>query len=291
MLCVHYLERIPGMSKQFYKVIPHYLTPKHLLTHFAGFVASIQVPWIKNYIIKNFIEKYNVNMSEAVEECFEKYESFNHFFIRKLKADKRPIDPAAIISPVDGVISEAGTIDKGQLLQAKGRYYSVEQLLAEKTYSHRFEKGTFATFYLSPKDYHRIHTPIDARLLEMVYVPGKLFSVQPTTVRAIPYLFARNERLVLIFETAVGLMSMVLVGATIVGAIGTSWHGELKRSKKKQKFSYHDSPVHLKKGEELGYFKLGSTVIMLFEQHAALEWTSIKAPMAIQFGQAIVSSL
>lgn len=260
------------MSSDRFKALVQYLLPKHALTTFAGCLANVKSPAIKNYLIRYFIAKYNINMQEAAEENPENYLDFNSFFIRHLKPDSRPISPAGVISPVDGYISEIGCLNAGTIVQAKGRDYSVHQLLAcKKELSSQFNAGLFATLYLSPQDYHRVHMPMDATLKNMIYVPGKLFSVQPATTRTIPNLFARNERLVVFFETPVGLMAMVLVGATIVGAIGTSWHGDIRRNRKSQQFDYPELPL-LKQGEEMGYFKLGSTVILLFADKQRVQW-------------------
>lgn len=225
-------------------------------------------------------------MQEASEERPEAYAHFNAFFIRHLKPTCRPIANTAIISPVDGSISEMGRVQQGTLLQAKGIHYTVHELLGTDTQqSALFEKGLYATLYLSPKDYHRVHMPMDATLKEMIHIPGKLFSVQPATTRAIPRLFARNERLVVFFETAFGPMAMVLVGATIVGAIGTAWHGDLKRGKTPRRFVYNDT-VSLKQAAEMGYFKLGSTVILLFANHDHLAWLpSLEVGNTIRFGE------
>ncbi|KTC85031.1 archaetidylserine decarboxylase [Legionella brunensis] len=279
------------MLNDYIKTLPQFFLPKHLLTHFAGILANVRSPAVKNLLIRRFIQQYCVNMQEAREENFENYPSFNEFFIRHLKPECRPLEGADIVSPVDGVISELGTIEQGQILQAKGRYYTVHQLLAcEQALSQQFTHGRFATLYLSPKDYHRIHMPIDASLREMIYVPGKLFSVQPTTARVIPYLFARNERLVIFFDTSVGSMAMVLVGATIVGAIGTKWHGDLRRSRKKQYFSYAEleqKNTKILQGEEMGYFKLGSTVVLLFADGDKVQWLdNLTAGQSICYGQA-----
>ena len=273
------------------KTFPQYLMPKHGLTAFAGCVANVKNPRVKNYIIRRFIDKYRVNMSEALIEDPSAYACFNDFFIRHLKPECRPLDQADIVSPVDGCISEIGMINEGQLLQAKGRYYSVEELLAcDKATAEQYTHGRFATLYLSPKDYHRVHMPIDAELKSMTYIPGALFSVQPTTARVVPKLFARNERLAVFFETKVGPMVMVLVGATIVGAIGTSWHGNLQRAKKRVSFQYNQDSSHHKmvKGDEMGFFKLGSTVVLLFANGKETQWNdSLKAGSAIRFGEAI----
>jgi len=267
-----------------------YSLPKHTLTTLAGSLANVKKPVIKNTIIRSFIKKYDVNMSEALEEHPENYADFNAFFIRHLKPECRPINTPGIISPVDGYISEIGHINAGSLLQAKGHYYSIHELLAcSKELSSQFNSGLFATLYLSPQDYHRIHMPLDATLNEMIYVPGKLFSVQPATTRMIPKLFARNERLVVFFETSVGLMAMVLVGATIVGNIGTSWHGDVTRGRELRHFDYPDKPS-FQQASEMGYFKLGSTVILLFADSKRIQWQpSLHTGDKIRFGEMLGS--
>lgn len=273
------------MSLDLLKTVPQYIIPQHRLTTFAGFMADVKNTRIKNYLIERFIRKYHVNMNEALNEDPRSYACFNDFFIRHLKSECRPLAPADIISPVDGSISEIGRIEEGQIVQAKGRDYSVRELLAcDKEIAEQFVHGQFATLYLSPKDYHRVHMPIDAQLTSMTYIPGALFSVQPTTTRVVPKLFARNERLVVFFETKVGPMVMVLVGATIVGAIGTSWHGDVKRTKKIISFDYPQHP--LIKGDEMGYFKLGSTVVLLFANGEKVRWDKgLKAGSAVRFGE------
>jgi phosphatidylserine decarboxylase len=264
------------MLTDYLKVLPHYLLPKKALTLLAGVLADIESPAVKNYLIRSFIHKYGIDMSEAREENFENYACFNDFFIRQLKPECRQMSSAGIISPVDGSISEIGDIHSGMLLQAKNRYYSVEDLLAcDPSISAKFDKGRFVTLYLSPKDYHRVHMPIQATLNQMIHIPGKLFSVQPMTTRMIPRLFAQNERLVVLFNTKIGLMAMVMVGATIVGSIGTSWHGDVIRCKESQSLDYtrcQMKPISLQQGAEMGHFKLGSTVILLFAEGGRLRW-------------------
>lgn len=282
------------MYKDYLKAILQYIAPKYGLSVYAGFCANIKIKLIKNRLIRNFIRKYEVNMQEACLENIDDYASYNDFFIRKLKPECRPIAKSDIVSPVDGFISEFGSIKKGQLIQAKGIHYLVKDLLAlDIADSERFNSGYFITLYLSPKDYHRVHMPVDAKLQTMTYVPGKLFSVQPATVRVISCLFAKNERLVVFFETKTGLMAMVLVGAVIVGKIGTTWHGDLKRSRKLKKFTYeeNDSPeTILKKAAEMGYFKLGSTVILLFTNEKTLEWQeNIIQGRPIRFGEPLAN--
>ncbi|MGL6029738.1 MAG: archaetidylserine decarboxylase [Legionella sp.] len=277
------------MSIDLIKTIPQYLIPKKGLTTLAGCIAAVTHEPTKNYLINSFIKKYGVDMSEALVEDPCSYACFNDFFIRKLKPECRPLAAADIISPVDGRVSELGPIEQGQIIQAKGRDYSVSELLAcdaERTAV--FNAGQFATLYLSPKDYHRVHMPVAGDLISMTYIPGALFSVQPTTARVVPKLFARNERLVLFFETKFGPMVMVMVGATIVGAIGTSWYGDLPRLKKITTYDYAERPITLTQGEEMGYFKLGSTVILMFANGQELNWdASLAAGSAIRFGQAM----
>lgn len=279
-----------AMFSDYFKAILQYLLPKHALTALAGCLATVKTPTIKNHLIRYFIRKYDVNMQEAVEENPENYADFNAFFIRHLKPKCRPMATAGIISPVDGYISEIGRINAGTLVQAKGREYSIHELLAcEQGLSSQFNTGLFTTLYLSPQDYHRVHMPLEATLKEMIYVPGKLFSVQPATTRMIPNLFACNERLVVFFETSVGLMAMVLVGATLVGAIGTSWEGDITRGRKPRRFDYPESPS-FKQGAEMGYFKLGSTVILLFANKQHVQWQpGLHVGDKIRFGDVLGS--
>jgi phosphatidylserine decarboxylase len=274
------------------KLFLQYTAPKIMLSVFAGMLANIKVNVIKNFIIRRFIQNYDVVMREAVRERAEDYVNFNDFFTRYLKPGVRPIAEADIISPVDGCVSEIGHIQQGQLLQAKGRYYSVDELLAcDASKSAAFQQGSFATLYLSPRDYHRVHMPVAGTLQSMTHVPGALFSVQPDTVRHIPRLFARNERVVLFFETSLGPMAVILVGATIVGKIGTCWHGDLPRVKTTTNFE-HDLPPPdrrvLQQADEVGYFKLGSTAIILFSEHSKIEWTpELKAGVRVRLGEAL----
>jgi phosphatidylserine decarboxylase len=256
------------------------------LTLFAGFMANIKLPMVKNYLIKDFVRRYNVNMQEAQIEDPTSYSCFNDFFVRRLKPHCRPLATSELVSPVDGCISEFGQIERGRLLQAKGHSYSVHELLAgEENISDQFKHGLFMTLYLSPKDYHRVHMPLDAKVIQQTHVPGKLFAVKPQSVLKVPRLFARNERLVVLFETSVGPMAMVLVGATIVGAIGTSWGGDLSRSCKKQQCF---SEISLRQAEEMGYFKLGSTVILLFANNDKIKWHSeLSAGSKVCFGQSL----
>lgn len=282
------------MLNDYIKTFPQFIAPKHALTTLAGCLANVRTPAVKNRLIKRFIKKFDIDMSEALLENPEDYKTFNDFFIRHLKPGCRPVAAADVVSPVDGYVSELGDIKAGQILQAKGRDYSVHQLLASShDVSGQFTQGQFATLYLSPKDYHRVHMPIDATLKEMIYVPGKLFSVQPATTRVIRHLFARNERLVVFFETSTGPMAMVLVGATIVGGIGTSWHGDIIRGRKNTRFIYptgNYSHTSYSQAEEMGYFKLGSTVILLFPNTCPITWQKdLHSGSRIQLGEALAT--
>jgi len=255
-----------------------YLVPQHLLSRLVGLLAASRIGWIKNGFIGLFLRLYDIRMEEAKEEDPRAYPSFNAFFTRALKADVRPVDPDPnrIVCPADGSISQLGRIDYGRLLQAKGHSYSLTSLLGgDQDRARPFLNGRFATVYLSPSDYHRVHMPLDGRLLEMIYVPGDLFSVNDATVGEVPNLFARNERLVAIFDTAAGPMAMVLVGAMIVAGIETVWAGQVSPKRRVIEHTSYlpqpNSPIVLAKGEEMGRFKLGSTVILLFGDRA-MEW-------------------
>lgn len=280
MMAIRYLN----LAKQW---CISYCIPKKGLTLVLGCLAEVKTKSIKNSLIRWFIKSYQVNMGEALIEDPTVYSCFNDFFIRHLKPQSRPLAKAKVISPVDGCVSEIGRLEQGQLIQAKGRYYAVETLLGgDKDLARSFMQGLFATLYLSPKDYHRVHMPVDALLTSMTYIPGALFSVQPATTQLIPNLFARNERLVVCFETQLGPMVMVLVGATIVGAIGTTWQGEIKRSKTSYTIQYDKIPFQ--QGDEMGYFKLGSTVILLFANAEKVEWDKRLNPTSpIRFGEAM----
>ena len=248
-------------------VLPQYLLPKKLVTQLAGRFASAELGGVTQAAISLFVAHYGVDMSEAAEPDITRYTSFNDFFTRALRAGARPLADADYVCPVDGAISQFGAIERDQIFQAKGHHYSTCALLAGDTaLAAEFEHGQFATIYLSPKDYHRIHMPCAGRLLRMVYVPGDLFSVNPTTVRGVPGLFARNERVVSLFDTARGPFVLVLVGATIVGSMATVWHGVVTppRPGEIKRWDYADKPVELAKGAEMGRFLLGSTVVLLW---------------------------
>ncbi len=248
------------------KVLPQYLIPKHALTRYAGWRANKVEGAKTTKLIRNFVAKYRVDMDEAAEPNIAAYKSFNDFFTRALKPGARPLAQAPLICPVDGAISQFGAIAGDQLFQAKGHRYSTTALLGgDARLAAQFQDGLFATLYLSPRDYHRIHMPCAGRLTRMVHVPGDLFSVNPTTARGVPGLFARNERVVCIFEhETLGPWALVLVGATIVGSMSTVWHGLIKREGPVHEWRYDTSGIRLAQGAEMGRFLLGSTVVMCF---------------------------
>jgi phosphatidylserine decarboxylase len=253
------------------KVLPQYLMPKQAMTTFAGRVAGAKGGALTTRLIRWFVGKYGVNMDEAVNPDIASYASFNEFFTRPLRPGVRPLANVPFICPVDGAISQFGNIDDHQIFQAKGHTFTTAELVGgdEKLAGH-FQHGSFANLYLSPKDYHRLHMPCDGRLTRMIYVPGKLFSVNPTTARGVPGLFARNERVVCVFESPEhGPFVLVLVGATIVGSMATVWHGVVnpKRNNAVAEWNYKDQQIVLKKGDEMGRFLLGSTIVMLFQKN------------------------
>ena len=250
------------------KVLLQYLLPKQRLTTFAGRVAGARGGSMTTRLIRWFVGKYGVDMSEAANPDLGSYKSFNDFFTRPLKAGARPLAATDFICPVDGAISQFGAINDHHILQAKGHRFSTTELVGgDNALAAEFRNGSFANLYLSPKDYHRLHMPCDGKLTRMIYVPGALFSVNPITARGVPKLFARNERVVCVFESPeYGPFVMVLVGATIVGSMATVWHGIVnpKRTTKVSEWTYADQSIVLKKGEEMGRFLLGSTIVMLF---------------------------
>ena len=258
------------------KIALQYIMPKHFLSRLVGKFAAAEAGALTTAFIKWFIKQYKIDMSEAAKSEPEDYHTFNAFFTRELKQGLRPINQQTNIMahPVDGAVSQCGPIEAGNIFQAKGHSYTSQALLGgDKADAERFDGGDFATIYLAPKDYHRIHMPIKGTLSKMTYVPGDLFSVNPLTAQNVPGLFARNERVVAIFETEIGPLAMVLVGATIVASIETVWAGTVTPPGGKQVFSW-DYPttgseaLTLEKGAEMGRFKLGSTVVMLFAQDA-----------------------
>jgi len=246
-----------------------YALPKRLLTQLAGKLAGLEGGKATTAVIRWFAKRYGVNMAEAANADPASYASFNQFFTRPLREGVRPIADADFVCPVDGAISQFGPIEFDQVFQAKGHFYSTTALVGgDRALAARFENGDFATIYLSPRDYHRIHMPCAGRLTQMIHVPGELFSVNPATARGVPGLFARNERVVCVFEGEFGPFVMVLVGATIVGSMATVWHGVVNPPRRPDivKRGYAEGEVVLEKGAEMGRFLLGSTVVMLFPQ-------------------------
>lgn len=240
-----------------------------MLTSLAGKFASAQLGSTTTSVIRWFVGKYRVNMSEAAEPDITRYTSFNEFFTRPLKAGVRPLANAKYVCPVDGAISQCGPLQGDQVVQAKGHTYSTMALVGgDASLAAQFTGGEFATIYLSPRDYHRIHMPCDGQLKRMIYVPGALFSVNPLTAQHVPGLFAINERVVCVFDSADGPWVMVLVGATIVGSMATVWHGVVNppRTGELRTWNYEPGTVSLAKGDEMGRFLLGSTVVMLFQK-------------------------
>ena len=267
-----------------------YIVPHHALSRLAGRLAEARWPALKNALIGLFIRVYKVNMSESGAPRPHDYTTFNEFFTRPLKAGARPIAPApdVVISPADGMISQIGTIAGETLIQAKGRDFSLTDLLgASSMRAAPFRGGAFATIYLSPRDYHRFHMPLAGALREMVYVPGRLFSVNDATARHIPGLFARNERIVARFDTAAGPMALVFVGAMIVASIETVWAGVITPPHGRPAVTLYDPPLTLEKGAEAGRFRLGSTVIALFGRDAVTWAPERVAHSPVRMGEAL----
>ena len=271
-------------------VLPQYLLPKRALTAFAGWCAASRARWWTRNVIPWFIRRYGVNMAEAANPDPASYASFNDFFTRALRPDARPLSKADWVCPVDGAVSQFGAIAHDQIFQAKGHHYSTRALVGgDAALAALFDDGHFATVYLSPRDYHRIHMPCDGRLRRMIHVPGDLFSVNPVTARGVPGLFARNERVVCVFDTDFGPFVHVLVGATIVGSMATVWHGQVNppRPGQVREWRYDDAPISLRQGDEMGRFLLGSTVVMLFPK-IGLHFSPAWAPdAAVRMGEAM----
>ncbi|MGY6028550.1 archaetidylserine decarboxylase [Phytobacter sp. AG2a] len=273
-------------------ILFQYLVPQHFLSQLIGGLAECRSPWVKTLFITWFVRRYHVDMRDALVEDANEYESFNAFFTRSLKAEARPIadEERAVLSPADGTVSQVGTIKQGRLFQAKGHDYSLTALLGgDEKNALNFSSGAYATIYLSPGDYHRVHMPVAGTLREMLFIPGKLFSVNNTTVRQVPTIFARNERVVCLFDTELGPMAVILIGAMVVGSIVTSWAGRINPPgqgvKSVRYTSFAKKTIRLERGEELGHFKLGSTVIVLFGP-GQVNWKStLAAGSVVRFGE------
>ena len=266
-----------------------YALPQHGLSRLMLAATRVRTAWFKNLLIRGFLALFSVDMGEAAQSDPYRYASFNEFFTRALKAGTRPIaaDRQAIACPVDGMVSECGIIDRDRLLQAKARHYLLGDLLAGQPWARDFEEGSFATLYLAPFNYHRIHMAVRGTLADTVYVPGRLFSVNGTTARHVPRLFARNERVLTLFDTECGRVALVLVGALNVGSMATVWAGDITPAKRRTVTRIAAPALTLDKGDELGRFNMGSTVILLFEPGRARWHPMLRAGAVVQLGQAI----
>jgi phosphatidylserine decarboxylase len=273
-----------------FAVLPQYLMPKGALTSLAGRGASARAGRLTTGFVEWFVRRYKVDMSEAANPDIASYPSFNEFFTRALKPGARPIAQADLVCPVDGAISQFGAIERDLVFQAKGHRYTTTALVGgDAALATQFDHGHFATLYLSPRDYHRIHMPCEGVLTRMVHVPGALFSVNPTTARGVPGLFARNERVVCVFDSPRGPFVLALVGATIVGSMATVWHGVVNppRPGSLREWSYRPGQVSLKRGDEMGRFLLGSTVVLLFPKGTLRFVPDWAAGKAIRMGEAM----
>ena len=277
------------------KVAFQYIMPQLYLTQLAGWFAQQKWGAVTHFVIKAFAKKYNVDMSEAKKENFSDYESFNQFFIRELKDDARKINenPTSLCLPADGRVSQIGHIDDDRLLQAKGHFFSLSDLLAgDEELVNTFKNGEFATIYLSPRDYHRVHMPCNATLRKMIYVPGDLFSVNPFLAEHVPNLFARNERVICVFDTAFGPMAQILVGATITASMSTVWAGVINppRTGEVKVWTYQgDNAIKLTKGQEMGAFQLGSTVINLFPANSVTLAEHLEVDVPVRMGEILAT--
>ncbi|MDR5904243.1 archaetidylserine decarboxylase [Franzmannia qiaohouensis] len=264
-----------------------YPLPHHLISRLVGLLAETRIGWLKNLLIKAFIRRFKVDMSQAAEHDPTAYACFNAFFTRALKADARPLGEG-LLCPADGTLSQFGVTRHGTLVQAKGQAYSVTSLLGgDMQRAEPFRQGSFATVYLSPRDYHRVHMPLTGTLREMVYVPGRIFSVNQATADHVPALFARNERLVCIFDTEHGPMAMVLVGAMIVAGIETVWAGQVTPLGNEVQSIRFDTPITLERGAEMGRFKLGSTVVMCFSEEMPFDEDALAFGDTVRMGQSL----
>jgi phosphatidylserine decarboxylase len=266
-----------------------YLMPQHALSRLVLAATRVRTPWFKNLLIRGFCKLYAVNLQDAAEPDALRYPSFNEFFTRALKVSARPMptDAGLIVSPVDGTVSECGLIHGDLVLQAKNQRYTLGLLLANQPWAQEFVGGSFATIYLAPYNYHRIHMPLGGRLRDTIYVPGRLFSVNAVTARHVPRLFARNERILTLFDSDAGPMGFVMVGALNVGSMATVWAGDISPAKRRKVTQLPPTDITLARGAELGRFNMGSTVILLFGPQRA-DWTaSLAAGATLQLGQLI----
>jgi len=270
-----------------------YILPQHGLSRVVLAATRVRTPWFKNALTRGFLRLFTVDMSDAVQPDPYRFASFNEFFTRALRPDARPIDPAprSIVSPVDGTVSECGLIHENRLLQAKGREYTLGHLLADQPWAARFAGGAFATIYLAPFNYHRIHMAVRGTLADTVYVPGRLFSVNRVTAQLVPGLFARNERVLTLFDTDFGQCALVLVGALNVGSMATVWAGDITPAARRAVTHIPGPELTLDKGAELGRFNMGSTVILLFEPDRIAWDPWLRAGAQVKLGRAIGAGL
>lgn len=277
---------------KFLFILFQYCVPQHALSRLTGKLAASENITVRRFLINAFIKKFGVSLSEAKAKSAEEYVSFNDFFCRELKDGARPVNEgSAVTSPADGAFSQLGKIEGGRIFQAKNHSFTSEELLANERMAEHFTDGDFATIYLSPKDYHRVHMPVSGKLISMSYIPGDLFSVNEATAESVPRLFARNERAVCIFETELGYVAAVLVGAMIVASIETVWAGHVAPASTRhiEHWDYRDQNIVLNKGDELGRFKLGSTVVLLFSKDA-ISWSAHARPGAsVKMGEGIAN--
>lgn len=266
-----------------------HVLPQHRLSRVVLAATRVRTRWFKNLLTRAFLTLFAVDMSEAIEVDPYRYASFNEFFTRALRPEARPVAAGAaeIAGPVDGTVSECGSIERDSLLQAKGRRYTLGELLAQRAWARRFEDGSFATLYLAPYNYHRIHMPLRGRLIDTVYVPGRLFSVNSVTAQHVPRLFARNERVLILFEGDFGHFAVVLVGALNVGSIATVWAGDITPAARRVLTHIPAPDVVLEKGAELGRFNMGSTVILLFETNRVRWNPLLRAGSAVRWGRVL----
>jgi phosphatidylserine decarboxylase len=269
------------------------ILPKHFLSRAIGKLAESTQPWLKNLLIKSAIKVFDIDLEEAKSDSLESYDSFNAFFTRELKDGARPIDHHhdSVCCPADGMVSQAGKIDKNRIMQAKGINYSVARLIGDSTTSEHYQDGSFATIYLSPRDYHRVHMPVSGKLIRTRYVPGDLFSVNDLTAQGLPGLFARNERLVCEFESELmGHFTVILVGAMLVAGIETVWGGaEVAGAAQVQETLFSEQELIYTKGEEIGRFKFGSTAIVLFQKQTVSGFEDLQVHQKVKMGEAIAT--
>ncbi len=269
------------------------ILPKHFLSRAIGKLAESTQPWLKNLLIKSAVKVFDIDLEEAKSDSLESYDSFNAFFTRELKDGARPIDHHhdSVCCPADGMVSQAGKIDKNRIMQAKGINYSVARLIGDSTISEQYQDGSFATIYLSPKDYHRVHMPVSGKLIKTRYVPGDLFSVNDLTTQGLPGLFTRNERLVCEFESElIGHFTVILVGAMLVAGIETVWRGaEVAGAAQVQETLFSEQELIYTKGEEIGRFKFGSTAIVLFQKQAISGFEDLRVHQKVKMGEAIAT--